>query len=155
MLDNIVKTLPHSMNVNLTGKEPSLEDAVNYIDSIDFSALKNKLSRNDPLISRVWSDKELIMAEQYYKNFLYLNKKYNKEVKVIVPSIAIDEFWHHHILDTRKYIYDCDNIFGYYFHHYPYFGMRGDDDYKNLKIAFELTQEIYESEFGEKIVDIW
>ncbi|MBS4430554.1 glycine-rich domain-containing protein-like [Pectobacterium punjabense] len=155
MLDNIVKTLPHSMNVNLTGQEPSLEDAVNYIDSIDFSALKNKLSRNDPLISRVWSNKELIMTEQYYKNFLYLNKKYNKEVKVIVPSIAIDEFWHHHILDTRSYIYDCDNIFGYYFHHYPYFGMRGNDDYKNLKIAFELTQEIYELEFGEKIVDIW
>ncbi|EKF62435.1 hypothetical protein B194_4715 [Serratia plymuthica A30] len=95
------------------------------------------------------------MTEQYYKNFLYLNKKYGREVKVIVPSLAIDEFWHHHILDTRSYITDCNHIFGYYFHHYPYFGMRSDEDYKNLNEAFEITQIIYEEEFGERIQRVW
>jgi hypothetical protein len=33
--------------------------------------------------------------------------------------------------------------------------MRSDEDYTNLKDAFNLTQEIYEAEFGEKMVDIW
>ncbi|MGE0973347.1 glycine-rich domain-containing protein (plasmid) [Klebsiella sp. WOUb02] len=155
MMDDIAKTLPHSMEIALTGREPTLEEAVEYIDKLDFTELKNKLSKSDELIFRVWSEKELQMTEQYYKNFLYLNKKYNDVVKVIVPSLAIDEFWHHHILDTRSYIRDCNNIFGYYFHHYPYFGMRGETDYHNLRTAFDVTQQIYEVEFGEKIIDIW
>ncbi|WP_233267980.1 glycine-rich domain-containing protein [Pantoea agglomerans] len=155
MLEEIAKTLPHSMEVKLSGNEPSLEDAIEYINNMQFTELRKKLSQYDPLISRVWSEKELLMTEQYYKNFLYLNKKYRDVVKVIVPSLAVDEFWHHHILDTRSYIKDSNNIFGYYFHHYPYFGMRSDEDYTNLKDAFNLTQEIYEAEFGEKMVDIW
>jgi hypothetical protein len=155
MLDDIAKTLPHNMSIPRTGKKPSLENAVSYINLMDFSDLKNKLSLKNKLISRVWSQKELEITEQYYKNFLYLNKKYGHEVKVIVPTLEVDEFWHHHILDTRSYIRDCDNIFGYYFHHYPYFGMRSEADNENLEKAFELTQAIYEAEFGEKILNIW
>ncbi|ANJ96313.1 hypothetical protein ADP72_14110 [Serratia plymuthica] len=143
------------MSVPYVENEPSLDDAVKHIDSMDFSMLKFKLTQVDPLVSRVWSSDEFCLTEQYYKNFLYLNKKYGREVKVIVPSLAIDEFWHHHILDTRSYITDCNHIFGYYFHHYPYFGMRSDEDYKNLNEAFEITQIIYEEEFGERIQRVW
>lgn len=155
MLKDIAATLPHNMDIKNKSSYPTLEEAVRYIDAMNFKDLKDKLSRKDPLISRIWNDKELLMTEQYYKNFLYINKKYGQDVKVIVPSLAIDEFWHHHILDTRKYMQDCNGIFGYYFHHYPYFGMRSDDDHKNLDKAFEITQMIYEGEFGEKILDVW
>ena len=31
----------------------------------------------------------------------------------------VDEFWHQHILDTRKYRDDCENIFGHYMDHTP------------------------------------
>ncbi|WP_145534517.1 glycine-rich domain-containing protein [Yersinia thracica] len=155
MLEKIAETLPHSMIVDSQTHYPTLESAVNYIDSMEFVELKNKLSRQDPLISRVWTLDELNLTEQYYKNFLYLNKKYGEKIKVIVPTLSIDEFWHHHILDTRSYFKDCQGIFGYYFHHYPYFGMRSDDDYKNLNEAFEITQVIYEEEFGERIKAVW
>jgi hypothetical protein len=40
----------------------------------------------------------------------------------IVPTWEIDQVWHHHILDTHKYAQDCQWLFGYFVHHYPYFG---------------------------------
>lgn len=36
-----------------------------------------------------------------------------------VPNKQIDEMWHEHILDTRKYSDDCQTVFGYYLHHTP------------------------------------
>jgi len=69
--------------------------------------------------------------------------------------LEVDEIWHHHILDTRQYVKDCDCIFGYYFHHYPYFGTRSNTDKANLDLAFEMTQTLHEIEFGSKMLAIW
>ena len=57
--------------------------------------------------------------------------------------------WHYHILDTRAYCKDSDKVFGGYFHHFPYFGMRGDEDERNLRRAFEQTKGLYLEAFGE------
>ena len=67
----------------------------------------------------------------------------------IVPSKEVDGFWHQHILDTRKYAEDCDTLFGFFLHHFPYFGMRGVQDEANLAAAFAETRRIYEATFGE------
>ena len=69
--------------------------------------------------------------------------------KTIVPSKDIDTFWHTHILDTKKYTTDCEILFGKYFHHFPYFGMRGKKDEDNLKQAFHETNQLYLYHFGE------
>lgn len=69
--------------------------------------------------------------------------------------LEVDEIWHHHILDTRQYFRDCLQIFGYYFHHYPYFGIRGEPDKQNLDLAFDVTQELHEIEFGSRMSAIW
>jgi len=66
----------------------------------------------------------------------------------ISPTRDIDAFWHAHILDTRKYIDDCERVFGFYLHHFPYFGMRGADDAAALAKAGERTRELHEAEFG-------
>jgi hypothetical protein len=58
-----------------------------------------------------------------YRVFLFLCKTYPNEI--IVPPFEIDAFWHLHILDTRNYIIDCENIFGEYLHHFPYAGLAG------------------------------
>ncbi|WP_122388234.1 glycine-rich domain-containing protein, partial [Pseudomonas savastanoi] len=92
---------------------------------------------------------------QYYRNLLYINKKYQRKYNVLPPLLEVDEIWHHHILDTRAYITDCEHIFGYYFHHYPYFGTRGEKDKKNLRIAFKLVQDLYKEEFGYYMTNIW
>ena len=67
----------------------------------------------------------------------------------VVPSSLVDDFWHLHILDTQKYAEDCDYCFGEILHHFPYFGMRGDDDARNLRKAWLKTLSLYQSTFGE------
>lgn len=68
-----------------------------------------------------------------YRRFLILCLEHRQDNKyLIVPSKPVDKFWHLHILDTRKYIEDCQYCFGSMLHHFPYFGMRGDQDAANL-----------------------
>jgi hypothetical protein len=60
----------------------------------------------------------------------------------------MDLFWHYHILDTIKYAEDCALIFGRFLHHFPYLGLRGDEDASRLRIAWQQTQALYALEFG-------
>ncbi len=73
----------------------------------------------------------------------------------MVPSSFVDKFWHFHILDTQKYADDCNVIFGEFLHHFPYFGMRGEDDEKNLKQAWIDSRSLYIRRFGEIDDTLW
>lgn len=88
-----------------------------------------------------------------YKRFLILCKE--NPNSAIVPSSFVDDFWHFHILDTQKYQEDCQEFFGYFLHHFPYFGMRGKEDEENLKLAWKESCQLYEARFGELPVDLW
>ncbi|MDR3016945.1 MAG: glycine-rich domain-containing protein-like [Delftia acidovorans] len=132
--------------------KPDLEQSRIYIESMDFSMLFLKLTQPDPNIAILWSNDALEMAIRYYKNFLWINRKYYQSYDHIPPSSEIDEIWHHHILDTEKYFKDCYNIFGHYFHHYPYFGMRGPEDNKKMHDSFKITQDLHFKEFGSYIM---
>jgi hypothetical protein len=114
------------------------------IDNIDFSMIKLKLQDTDE--GQGWSIEQCEEAEEEYKKFLALKRTYPD--KEIVPNRIVDLFWHQHILDTEKYAHDCEIIFGYFLHHYPYFGMNGKQDAQNLTNAFEETKELYELHFG-------
>jgi len=116
------------------------------IDQLDLGPIKVKLMRPD---GENWSLEQVNVVEKWYKRFLLLNYKYPQVS--IVPTKAIDTFWHYHILDTMKYADDCQNVFGNFLHHFPYFGMRGAEDAKNLKSAFDKTKDLFQSEFGESI----
>lgn len=121
---------------------PSLEEAKNYIDNLDFSMIIKKMVLMDR-----WSHKEAANTLQLYKNFLFLKKKYGADHK-IPPSLDIDEFWHYHILDTEKYHQDCKAIFGSYLDHYPYFGIDSTSNKVDLAQAFDVTQRLHMQEFG-------
>ena len=89
-----------------------------------------------------------------YRKFLVLCLKHPDEP--VVPSSFIDDFWHLHILDTQKYMEDCDQYLGYMLHHFPYFGMRGEEDARNLRRAWENTLALYEAAFGKAAPsDLW
>jgi len=47
--------------------------------------------------------------------WLYPNTNY------FVPSKLIDRVWHCHLLDTQKYMKDCQLLFGSYIHHFPFY----------------------------------
>lgn len=112
---------------------------------IDLEMIKMKMQQGDEM---GWSDEQCESAEIEYKRYLHLCLKYGKG---IVPNKIMDEMWHYHILDTRAYIDDCDKVFGHYLHHFPYFGLRGDEDEKNLIETFNKTKKLYEIEFNEPI----
>jgi hypothetical protein len=73
--------------------------------------------------------------------YLYPNRS-------LVPSQDIDRVWHHHILDTMKYAQDCQMLFGYFLHHFPYFGLRGESERHNWQAAVEQTQALFQEYFG-------
>lgn len=125
-------------------KNISTEKRVGRIESLDLGPIKFKLVHGE---SNPISRKEVETLEKRYKRFLILSLK-NRQVK-IVPDKEVDAFWHAHILDTQKYAADCEHVFGYFLHHFPYFGMRGADDAEQLQIAFAETKQLYEAEFGE------
>ena len=115
------------------------------IASLDLDAIKVKLLDREDGIG--WSLDQVEAVEVKYRQYLFLNWKYPD--LAIVPSKEVDKFWHFHILDTRKYADDCQNIFGRFLHNFPYFGMRGEEDKHNLKNAFIETNRLMREEFGE------
>lgn len=146
-------------NLTLTIPEPIIVERISYlinkkgidptIANIDLEMVKMKLRDTEEGLG--WTDEQCENAEIEYKRFLQLNKKFPNVS--IVPHTEMDLMWHQHILDTRAYHKDCITFFGEYFHHFPYFGIRSESDRRALNKAFEETQKIYASEFGEEMIN--
>lgn len=118
------------------------------IEDLDLDPIKFKLMDKE---GEGWSPEQVKSVERWYRRFLFLAFKY-PNVPLVVTR-PIDTFWHHHIMDTRKYAADCQSVFGYFLHHFPYFGMRGEADARNLQEAFEATLRVIEGEYGESLLD--
>ncbi|MDT0628050.1 hypothetical protein [Alteromonas sp. W364] len=114
------------------------------IKQLNFDKLKWKLTKS---IEASWSEELCNLAEIEYKKFLSLKLIYPKIS--FVPNKLVDKFWHEHILDTASYMNDCQSVFGFFLHHYPYFGIYGEEDQSNLQDAFEQSVKIYEKHFGK------
>jgi hypothetical protein len=112
------------------------------IMALDLGPIKVKLMAPD---GDAWDRQQVDRVETVYKRFLFLAVT---EKVQIVPTQEVDTFWHRHILDTRKYAEDCEHLFGFFLHHFPYFGMRGEEDQKTLQDSFASTCDIYERLFG-------
>ncbi len=85
------------------------------IKATDFSMVKLKLQDKEE--GQGWTEDLCNEAEIEYMKFLALKRTYPE--KEIVPNRVVDIFWHQHILDTMKYAEDCENLFGYFVHHFP------------------------------------
>ena len=117
------------------------------INDLDLEPIKYKLITEDNVTGLTL--KQVDVIGEKYRAFLYLSKKYPDNN--IVPNKEVDMFWHAHILDTYKYQEDCQKIFGQFFHHYPYFGMKDKNDEINLENSFNETLDLYKKEFPSKI----
>jgi hypothetical protein len=141
---------------NLTYPNPISEDRVNYlilekhiapeIAALDLEMVKMKLQDEEEGMG--WTAEQCDSAEIEYKRYWNLCMAFGKGM---VPNKVMDYMWHYHILDTRAYHKDSEAIFGGYMHHYPYFGMRGEQDAEDLKNSFYKTKELYQELFGEDI----
>ena len=113
-------------------------------DTLDLTPIKMKLMHVES--GEGWSATRANAVETEYRRFLFLMKKYPDAGAS--PTVDVDTFWHYHILDTMKYARDCEQVFGYFLHHYPYVGIgEGSDEGEHVR-AGERMREIYEAEFG-------
>ena len=131
----------------MTQPSKPVAHTVAAIQALDLDPIKLKLM--DAEEGQGWSREYADRMEVAYKRFLTLLVKFPDET--IAPTKDVDKFWHGHILDTLKYAEDCENVFGYFLHHFPYFGMRGEQDAAALRAASDRMHAIYEREFGEAL----
>lgn len=92
-----------------------------------------------------WTEPRVVKAIAQYLAFLYLHDRYPH--LQLAPSLDIDQVWHCHILDTQKYAEDCELLFGYMIHHFPYLGLRGVQDRHNQSDAYRLTKRLFAKHF--------
>lgn len=133
------------MTVTTTTLSAEQAHAGERIDALDLEPIVVKLVSPEPgqtAMTLAQAD-QLIAA---YRCFLKLCAWYPDQD--IVPSKGIDQAWHAHILDTGKYAADMDTVFGYFLHHFPYFGMRGADDVTAWQAAYERTSQLFREHFG-------
>ena len=102
---------------------------------------------------KVYGVDQLDLVEGEYHKFLALHMAFPDAD--IVPCGLVDEIWHAHILDTRACGQDCERILGRFLHHFPYFGLRGEQDAQDLVDAYADTLERYRGAFGEPPPDTW
>lgn len=122
-----------------------LKDDFTAIAELDLDPIKVKLMHKES--GEGWTLAYANAIEAEYRRFLYLSKIFPGEPAA--PLFDVDVFWHYHILDTLKYMADCDKVFGHYLHHFPYVGLRGEGDMRTHMQAGVRMQELYEETFGE------
>jgi hypothetical protein len=115
------------------------------IAELDLDPIKVKLMHEES--GEGWTLEKANAVEVEYRRFLILMKAFPHEQTA--PLFDVDTFWHYHILDTMKYAADCERMFGYFLHHFPYIGLRGEDDEKAHHRVGERMRELYEETFGE------
>lgn len=93
-----------------------------------------------------WSSEKTTQVELEYRRFLYALARNRAEHAISPPTLEVDEFWHQHILNTRKYREDCERVFGHYMDHTP--GLNSEEQSK----ADARRRQIY-SEYDIDLMD--
>jgi hypothetical protein len=120
------------------------------ITALDLEPIKVKLMHQES--GEGWTLQRANAVEFKYRRFLHLMKMFPHEQTA--PLVDVDTFWHYHILDTVKYAADCDAVFGYFLHHFPYIGLRGEDDEAaHVRVGLRM-KALYEGTFGEQYLRV-
>ena len=123
-------------------------DSFKAIADLNLDAIKVKLMHRES--GEGWSLEKANAVEFEYRRFLILMKQFPQEETA--PLMDVDTFWHYNILDTLKYAADCEQVFGYFLHHFPYIGLRGEDDEAAHHRVGERMKQLYEETFGEDYI---
>jgi hypothetical protein len=125
-----------------------VQEVVAAIHALDLEPVKLRMM--DPELGEGWSREYADSIGVAYRTYLTMLVKYPDHAEDILLSKDVDEFWHTHILQTRKYMQDCQNVFGSYLHHEPQIGVI---DQKKRALQADKTRKLYEREFGRENVD--
>ena len=89
---------------------PMKEDLWERVATMDLSPVVQQL-----VDYRGWTAKRAAAAERRYRRFFYL--KAAMPTNNAAPTTEVDEFWHEHIINTRRYGPDCEQVAGQFLHH--------------------------------------
>lgn len=131
-------------------EENTSEEVINkaekwdLVESLDFVAVKLKVLKSK---SWWWKLKHDIGdVESEYRQFLYLIAI--NPGKTVVPwTQDVDDFWHQHILDTKKYREDCEKVFGRFIDHNPHLPQGTSENVK----ASNDTKQMYKEAFKDRV----
>ena len=115
------------------------------LDRMDLEPVKFKLIKEEG-----WDLSLADQVEEEYKGYLWLHVMFPEITHV--PTHHIDEMWHTHILDTQKYMKDCDALFGFFLHHYPYLGLQDEADHEQAQAQFEITRQLFAQLMGSDML---
>jgi hypothetical protein len=124
------------------------EERLRRVDALDLEPIVFKLMHPEPgetALSLARADQDVAR----YRCFLKLCALHPGTT--IVPTRQLDRVWHTHMLDTAKYRADCDQVFGFFLDHFPYFGFRGDDDRRTWQEDFAHTRRLFRQHFGVEV----
>lgn len=96
-----------------------------------------------------WDSSRAQAAVLNYKRYMAVTKALGGVQ--LVPNGDIDEIWHMHILDTRAYLNDCNELFGEFLHHFPYFGMLGEENRQQWLDVQSQSESLWQELFGEAL----
>ena len=125
--------------------QEQIAESLAPFSNVDLKCVAARVAKEYP----DWSQERHATAEQEYRRWLCLCKI--KPTGTILGMGAtpgskdVDEFWHMHILFTRKYASDCNQLIGEFLHHQP-----ASDKDKGDRSSFISTQKLYFDTFGEK-----
>jgi hypothetical protein len=125
-----------------------VNDRLRRVDALDLEPVVYKLVHAEPGevgLSLDRADEAVTM----YRCFLKLCVLYPGTA--IVPTRQLDHVWHTHMLDTEKYRADCADVFGAFMDHFPYAGLRGEDDRCAWRKDFDRTRDLFRKHFGVDI----
>jgi uncharacterized membrane protein YgcG len=97
--------------------------AKRHITSLDLDSVRLKVIEH-----LGWSSEKTTQVELEYRRFLYALARKQPEYAISPPTPEVDEFWHQHILNTRRYREDCEKVFGHYMDHTP--GLNSEEQSK-------------------------
>ena len=131
--------------MTIDSRDLPAEDRIGRVDALDLEPIVYKLMQPEP------GERTLSMAEAdqdvaLYRCFLKLYVLHPGAT--IVPTRRLDRVWHTHMLDTAKYRADCDEVFGHFMDHFPYAGLRGEEDQRAWREAFDSTRRLFQQQFG-------
>src|SRR5215831_1158082 len=125
-----------------------IEQVVAAIRALDLESVKQRVT--DPKLGEGWTRTYADSIEVAYKNYLTMLVKYQDDAEDILLAKDVDEFWHTHILQTMKYVDDCEVLFGKYLHHAPHVGEVTAADLERRAALADKTRRLYEKEFGKE-----
>jgi hypothetical protein len=128
--------------------QATVQERLRRVDALDLEPIVFKLMHPEPgemALGLARADQDVAL----YRCFLKLCALHPGAT--IVPTRQLDRVWHTHMLDTAKYRADCDQVFGLFLDHFPYFGFRGDEDRRAWQQDFAHTRRLFRQHFGVEI----